>query len=244
MSLPGRPKGEYRSAQHEGTPVSRPVARLIGLAALAGSAHAQFVAGPPGNAFFLLPPTSSMGTVTNNLTINNFVTHFTVTGQVIVNVPPGAVSGPLVNWIIRRPLDPFWGTGTLYTATQLIGFSLPPSGGTYGNTFGGVQTYATNYPTLGPGGSISFVPMALTNGAATWGIIIGSFPFVYTSGGTNWVEQRFSLQGDQISGAGGNWVIDVPVDSFLTSSPIPEPAVWALFGLGAVGLVAWRKSRV
>ena len=23
MSLPGRPKGEYRSAQHEGTPVSR-----------------------------------------------------------------------------------------------------------------------------------------------------------------------------------------------------------------------------
>ena len=24
MSLPGRPKGEYRSAQHEGTPVSLP----------------------------------------------------------------------------------------------------------------------------------------------------------------------------------------------------------------------------
>ena len=23
MSLPGRPKGEYRSAQHEGTPMSR-----------------------------------------------------------------------------------------------------------------------------------------------------------------------------------------------------------------------------
>ena len=200
-------------------------------------AQAQFIAGPPGNAFFLQPPISSMGTVTNNLTITNFVTHFTVSGQVIVNVPPGAVSGPLVDWIIRRPLDPGWGTGTLYTATQLIGFSLPPSGGSYGNTTGAVQTYATSYPTYGPGGSISIVPMSLSSGAATWGVSIGSFPVVYTSGGTNWVEQRFSLNGDQISGAGGNWVIDVPVDSYLSSSPVPEPAVWALFCLGALGLL-------
>jgi hypothetical protein len=224
--------------------VSPRFACVLGLAAWAGSADAQFFAGPPGNAFFLLPPTSSMGTVTNNLTITNFVTHFTVSGQVIVNVPAGAVSGPLVDWIIRRPLDPGWGTGTLYTATQLIGFSLPPSGGTYGNTTGAVQTYATSYPTLGPGGSISIVPMALTNGAASWGVIVGSFPFVYTSGGTNWVEQRFSLNGDQISGAGGNWVIDVPVDSFLSSSPIPEPAGWMLFGSGAWGLAGWHRRRL
>jgi len=216
---------------------------LVALAALAGSAHAQFLAGPPGDAFFVFPPTSSMGTVTNNLTITNFVTHFTVSGQVIVNVPPGAVSGPLVDWTIRRALDPFWGSGTLYTATQLIGFSQPPTGGTYGNTTGAVQTYATSYPTFGPGGSISIVPMALTNGAATWGVINASFAFVYTSGGTNWVEQRFSLNGDQIGGAGGNWVIDVPVDSYLSTSPIPEPAVWMLFGLGGLGLVGWHKRR-
>lgn len=223
--------------------MSRPVALLISLAAFAGSAHAQFLPGLPGNAFFLLPPASSMGAVTNNLTITNFATHFTVTGQVIVNVPAGAVAGSLVTWTIRRPLDPAWGTGTLYTATQLIGFSLPPAGGTYGNTTGAVQTYATSYPTFGPGGSVSIVPMSLTNGAATWGVIIGSFPFVYTSGGTNWVEQRFSLSGDQLAGAGGNWVIDVPVDSFLTSSPVPEPGAWLLFSLGALGLIGWRKRR-
>ena len=75
--------------------MSQPVALLIGLAALACNAHAQFLPGPPGDAFFLLPPTSSMGTVTNNLTIPNFVTHFTVTGQVIVSEPPGVVARPL-----------------------------------------------------------------------------------------------------------------------------------------------------
>ena len=226
--------------------MSRPAVCLVALTALtalAGSADAQFLPGPPGNAFYVLAPTSSMGTVTNNLTITNLTTHFTVSGQVIVNVPAGAVSGPLVDWIIRRPLDPGWGTGTLYTATQLIGFSLPPGGGTYGNTTGAVQTYATSYPTFGPGGSISIVPMALTAGAASWGVIIASFPFVYTSGGTNWVEQRFSLNGDQISGAGGNWVIDVPVDSYLTSNPVPEPAVGMLFSLGALGLMGWRKRQ-
>jgi len=34
MSPPGRPKGEYRSAQHEGTPVSRPAAPKANTAAL------------------------------------------------------------------------------------------------------------------------------------------------------------------------------------------------------------------
>ena len=38
MSLPGRPKGEYRSAQHEGTPVDAPHGRPKECSALQAAA--------------------------------------------------------------------------------------------------------------------------------------------------------------------------------------------------------------
>ena len=41
MSLPGRPKGEYRSAQHEGTQVSADVQTLGKVAVLMGGSSAE-----------------------------------------------------------------------------------------------------------------------------------------------------------------------------------------------------------
>lgn len=216
---------------------------LLVLLLVASAAQAQFFAGPAGNAFFAMAPQSQLGPVTNNLVITHFPTHFTVTGQVIINTPPGAAAGTLVEWEIRRALDPGWGTGTLYTGTQLIGFSAPPAGGTYGTTSGSVVTLATNFPGFFPGGSSSMVPMTLTNGAATWGVIMGSFPFVYTSGGVNYVQQRFQLDGVQLTGPGGAWVVDVPIDSFLQATPVPEPASALMFAAGGLALVWARRQR-
>ncbi|MCE9558420.1 MAG: PEP-CTERM sorting domain-containing protein [Armatimonadetes bacterium] len=213
---------------------------VLGMAVLGAASQAQIFSGP---AFFSVAPNSQIGTVTNNLSITNFTTHFTVTGQVIVNTAPGAHAGVLASWEIRRPLNPSWGTGTLYTGTQLIGFSQPPPGGTYGNTSGQVTTFSTTNPGFGPGFSGSVAPMTLTAGAATWGVIYGSFPWTYTSGGTNWVVQRFFLDGVQLSGPGGNWVVDVPVTSFMDTTPVPEPGSLLALGVAGIAFVVRRRNK-
>ena len=212
----------------------RPLGLLLSLAVASAGAQAQFL----GNAFFSMAPQSQLGPVTNNLVITNFSTHFTVSGQVLITVPAGAVAGTLVEWEILRPLDPTFPGTTLYTGTQMIGFSTPPAGGSYGNTSGAAQTRATNFAAA----SLSTVPLNLGNGVGNWGVIIGSLPFVYTASAGSFVQQRLHLDGVQLSGAGGTWVVDVPLTSFLQASPVPEPASAGLFAAGAAMLLAWRAQ--
>jgi hypothetical protein len=99
-----------------------------------------------------------------NLFINNGPCSITVSGVVGVQVPPGAVSGTLIEWSVDRPLDPNYGTSNMITTTTLNGFSQPPANGTYGNTLGATFSYLDQYPVV----SESNIPLTLTNGAAAW----------------------------------------------------------------------------
>ncbi len=63
MSSPGRPKGEYRSAQHEGTPVSsrRDAARLLLGSGLIGGLAAPWLAQAAPSAIPAIPATAAAG---------------------------------------------------------------------------------------------------------------------------------------------------------------------------------------
>jgi hypothetical protein len=220
--------------------VLKQVARAaVALVVLSSSALAQFA----GNAVFSMPPTSDLGPVTNNLVITNNLTGFTVTGQVLVNVPPAPPSnaGFLVEWVIERPLLPSFVFSNWTTTTDLDGFSAPPAGVVF-NTNGQVQTEFTE-----PGmqsGSLSSLPMTLTNGAATWTLLSntsGIFSGATPAGPTYFLKQHFWLDGVYDSGPGGTWTIDVPVVSSINQ--VPEPAT--LSGISTLGslLLMRRRSR-
>ena len=70
--------------------------------------------------------------------------------------------------------------------------------------------------------------MQVLGGGFTW--TAGFFPNAV-------MQQTFTLFGNYTSGAGGNWVIDVPV----FSETIPTPGAAAVLGLG--GLMAAKRRR-
>lgn len=202
----------------------------------AATTQAALFSGP--SAFSTLPFTQ-LGPLTNNLTLTDTANGFVVTGQVIIAVPPTntPIGGTLASWIVDRPLDPNYGNGNLITTTVLDGFSTPPVG-LVGNTSGIVESFFTNYPIT----SQSFIPITLPSGAATWtNISVNSSTFAYTSGGVNFLRQRFDVDGVYLNGPGGNWVVDVPVTT--TATVIPEPSSLVLAGFGLAALAAWARRR-
>ena len=206
-------------------------------------AHGQFAPSNPPATFFVLP-TSTMGTVTNNLTLATIPNGFIVSGQVIVTIPAGASSGILAQWSVIRRIDPAFSGSGLQTSTILTGFSAPPAG-TFGTTTGIVTTdWRFNAGGGFVGGSQSSIPMTLVGGvdSPAWTGLTATSP----GGGFTWtagffpgavMQQDFTIFGNYTGGAGGAWVIHVPV----TSIVIPAPGAAVLLGLG--GLVATRRRR-
>lgn len=191
-------------------------------------------------ASFTSGPTTQLGTITNStLTINNFLNGFDVLGQVTISVPPGAQSGTLLYWVVDRPLDPLYlpATSALSTTTNLTGYSQPPSVGTFGNTSGQSYTLFDQYPVT----SKSTIPLTLVNGAATWTNLTNtSTTFNYTVGGTQYVRQVFDLDGIQLSGPGGNWIVDFPVSTVVNG--VPEPTTMLLLATGLVAVIRRRRG--
>jgi hypothetical protein len=217
--------------------MKRILATILALATFATVSHAAPYFS--GNASFSQAPTSQMGPVVfNNLFINNAFFSFTVSGQVKIQVPPGAVSGTLIEWTVDRPLDPNYGSANVITTTTLNGFSQPPANGTYGNTSGATYSSLDQYPVV----SKSNIPLTLTNGAATWNqITVQSGTFAYTSAnGLHYLRQRFELDGVQLNGIGGIWLLDLPLTSEVTE--IPEPGATTSL-LSVIGLFALRRRR-
>lgn len=193
-------------------------------------AQAALFSGPSS---FTFGPVTQLGVLTNNLTLTDTANGFVVSGQLLINVPAGPVAGTLASWIVDRPLDATYGTGSLITTTILDGFSQPPAG-SFGATSGVCESFFTNFPVT----SLSQIPVSLPAGAATWNnIIVNSSTFAYTSGGTNFLRQRFDVDGVQLAGPGGIWVVDVPVTTFATV--VPEPASACL--LLTLGIAALRS---
>lgn len=196
-----------------------------------GTAYAQSFSGP---SFFSQPPSTQLGNLTNNLILQDTPNGFIVSGNVTITVPQAPKSGTLVTWEVARPLSPGNATN-VFTTTSLQGFSSPPTG-TFGNTFGTVESSVT-----GVGGpSISTIPLALVNGVDSppWGptaITVNSGFFNYTSPPAGTLKQRFTVDGVYLTGSGGTWTVDVPVSTFLnpTSAPSPVPSL-SLWGLTAL----------
>lgn len=216
----------------------RRISSVIGLLFATGASQAALFS---GGAFFSTAPNSQMGPVTNNLVITNTANGFIVSGQAIVNVAPGPVSGILVQWTVDRPLDATYGSGLETTTTALSGFSAPPVGVAL-NTAGVVRSSFTNYPIV----SESFLPMTLVGGVDSppWiSLSNTTSPFFYTSGGVNYLRQDFFLDGIYLAGPGGSWVIDVPVESSVTTVPEAGSVVLALLGLGGLALPRLLRRR-
>lgn len=220
-------------------------AAVVSVCACAGLAHGQFAPSNPPAAFFVAP-TSTMGTVTGNtLVLTTQPNGFTVSGQVTVTIPAGTSSGILAQWSVIRRIDPAFSGSGLQTNTILTGFSAPPPG-TFVTTSG---TVVTDWRFIAGGGFVgnsqSTVPMTLVNGidSPPWASLTNTSP----SGGFTWtagffpaavLQQDFTLFGNY-SGAGGTWVIDVPV----VSEIIPAPGAGAALLLSAAGLIGSRRRR-
>ena len=182
-----------------------------------------------GGAAFTNAPSSQMGPVAaNTVVINDGPYGFTVSGTVNVQIPAGAVSGTLLTWDVDRPLDPAFGTAPMITSTVLTGYSAPPPG-SFATTSGQSSSFFNQYPVT----SNSTIPLTLTNGAATWtNAFIQSSIFTYTSSaGNNYLRQHFELDGVQISGPGGQWIIDFPLETYVTIVPEPLSIVGLLIGV-------------
>lgn len=205
---------------------------LIAFATCAGVSHAALFS---GGSFFSLNPQSQVGVPFNNLTLTDTPTGFIVSGQVMIVTPPGFTTGTLLHFEVSRALDPSFGVGTAFTSTQVIGFSSPPPG-TFGNTSGTCRSFFTNYP----GVSESIVPLTLPGGTNTWNISANSGPFGYTSFGTNYLTQVFDIDGTQLTGPGGNWIVDVP--TITDVQLVPEPVSMVVISFGIATLLRSRKK--
>ena len=91
--------------------------------------------------------------------------------------------------------------------------------------------------------SLSSYAMTLTNGMATWStgpINSGTFSGATPASPTYYLRQHFFLDGTYLSGPGGTWTVDVPLDSYITQ--VPEPGMISL--LSVVGLFAVTRRGV
>lgn len=209
---------------------------------VAGSAQAALFL--PGLPVFSVAPWSQVGTVTNNLTLTNTANGFVVAGQVLINVPAGGPhAGILAAWTVDRALDPTHGSASLSTTTVLDGFVQPPVGA-FQNTSGSVSSLITSFPNP----SSSGIPITLTAGATVWpNLSDSSSTFIYTSGGVEYLRQTFFIDGVQLAGPGGTWIVDVPVETSI--NVVPEPSTLAsaagalIVGLGAVLRTRYRTAR-
>ena len=201
---------------------------LAAIAAASGTASAQFAPSNPPAAF-LVQPTSGIGLVTGNtLVLTTQPNGFTVSGQVAITIPPGPLSGNLVTWTVIRRIDPAFSGSGLMTNAVLTGFSAPPAG-TFATTTGSVVTDWRFFIGSGfVGGSQCTIPMTLVNGVdnpAWTGLTAtsGGSGFTWTAGffpGAI-LQQQFSINANYTSGAGGVWIIDVPVTAFISVPPCP-----------------------
>jgi hypothetical protein len=203
---------------------------------LCGTSQAQLFL-VTDNAAFTQLPTSQLGSVINNLVITDTTTGFTVTGQVLVNVPPGSHSGTLVSWTVERKMNQGHNAVNEFTNTQLDGFSQPPPG-IFGNTSGVVESEFTNVT-----GSAATINPTLTAGAAVWtNLTASNGPHSFLVGSSDYLRQTFFVDGTQINGPGGQWIIDVPVMSFVTTA-VPEPASVGLLSFAVVLALLVRRRR-
>ena len=181
-----------------------------------------------GNAFFSIAPYSQMGTVVDELAINQLPTGYNVAGQFKVTVPAGAVSGTLLHYQVKRLLNPNFGFQWMYLQQYIVGFSQPTGGGTFSPTSGYAKTYldVTGWP--------ANTPLNLVNGAATWNVNQIGNTFNYVSGTDVYLVQDFELDGSKLTGPGGTWIIDLPLSSEIIF--VPEPGSAAVFTLGLAAL--------
>jgi hypothetical protein len=205
------------------------------LAAAAGCAHAQF-SGPPA---YQTLPWSQIGPGASTLVVTTNAGGFTVTGQYSVTAPATAATGILAAWTLDRPIAAGVSNPAFVTTTLLDGFVAPPIGA-FAPTSGIVTTYVTD--TAVPGtvvpGSQSSIAISLVAGATTWPTLSassGPFPLVTGTSTTYVLRQAFWLDGNQLGGPGGAWVVDVPVVS--TLAPVPEPASLLLMAAGLLALL-------
>ena len=206
---------------------------LMLVAGLCGPAQAASLYA--GNAFFSIAPYSQMGSVVDQLAINQLPTGYMVAGQFQVSVPSGAVSGTLLHYQVKRLLNPTFGSQWMYLQQYIVGFSQPTGGGTFGPTSGYVKTY------LDVSGWPANTPLNLVNGAATWNVNQVGNTFNYVSGTDVYLVQDFELDGSKLSGPAGTWIIDLPLSSEMI---VPEPGSVAVMGLGLVALCRRRGGRV
>lgn len=212
---------------------------VVGLVFTHGVCFAQFT----GPSFWNTLPTSTMGVVNSTLVLTDNANGFVVSGQVTINLT-GSSSGLLAHWVVDRPLDPTYNANNIFTTTVLDGYSLPAPGGAL-NSDGVVQSMFTDY--LGTPVSLSSIPMTLVNGvdSPAWiNLTATSALFNHTGQPGQFLRQWFYLDG-VYTGGGGNWVIDVPVYTYI----VPEPSTGALFA-AAIGCLGgwclrkrWRPTR-
>ena len=218
------------------------IAFTLAVAVFALPCHAQLFQATQQSTFSTAP-WSQMGPVTNNLVLTDTPTGFIVSGQAIVNLGPASpiapISGILIEWEVERLLNPSFGSANLQTSTILTGFSQPPLGIVL-NSAGYTYSEFDNYP----GSSLSNMIVTLVGGVdlPPWNnLTVTSSTFSYTSGGAQYLRQHFVLDGIYFSGPGGNWIIDVPLES--TVEIVPEPSSMVLSGLGLVGLTLRLRRR-
>jgi hypothetical protein len=204
------------------------VVAAISLMPLAQAAPPLFL----GPGFFSVPPNTQMGTITSNfLTVNYTPFGFMVAGQFHVSVPAGLSTGTLLNYQVKRPLNPTYGSLFTNLQTWVIGFSQPPAGGTYSPTTGFVNSY------LEISGQAAQVPLSLTNGAATWNINMAGPSFNYVSGTDMWLVSDFQLDASRLSGPAGTWIVDLPIFSTI----VPEPGMSVMICTAGLAMLLRRR---
>lgn len=203
------------------------VLTAVALATAAQAAPPLFI----GNSFFSVPPNSQFPITLNNLALNNPVFGIFVAGQFDVFVPAGASSGTLLNYQVKRQLNPAFGSQYMNLTTWLIGWSQPPSSGSYAPTSG----YVTSY--LEISGQHATIPISLTNGAANWAINFPGPSFNYVSGTDMYLVQDFHLDASRLSGLAGFWTVELPVESRM----VPEPSTLATLSIAGLALLLRKK---